>query len=169
MLSCNAKRRFFYHHVCIQYAAVKTLGGLNLWVGAADLLRDLRGSGGAKDQRKQSCGRGHLAPTSERGWYQRGQLTSPSTLLRYLVCPKFSDPDLLSSFFSLLKLAAPYLILLTLITLLMVCGDVERNPGPPLGNGYTPNASPLLGSTEFPDGQFGEIDLDHEYVIDDFP
>ena len=76
------------------------------------------------------------------GWYQRDQLTFSSILLRYLVCPKFSDPNLLRWFYSLLKLDAPYLILLTIITRLMVCGDIESKPGPSLGNDQIPNAPP---------------------------
>ena len=45
-----------------------------LRVGADDLLHDLRVSGGATAQRKQSCGRGHLGPTSERGLVSKGSV-----------------------------------------------------------------------------------------------
>ena len=101
------------------------------------------------------------------GWCQRDQLTFSSTLLRYLVWPKFSDPNLLSFFFSLLKFAAPFLIILTLIILLILCGDIESNPGPTLGDGYTPNASSLLGFGDLSDGPFCGIDIDCEHTIED--
>ena len=103
------------------------------------------------------------------GWRQRDQLAFSPTLLRYLVWPKFYDPNLLSSFFSLQKFADPFLILLTLIILLMLCGDIESNPGPTLGDGYTPNAASLLGFGDLTQDPFGGIDLDHEYAIEDSP
>ena len=79
------------------------------------------------------------------GWYQRGQSTFSSIILRYLVLPKFSDPKILNWFFSSLKLDATYPTLLSIITLLVICGEVESNHAPHLGNGEIPNASPYLG------------------------
>ena len=53
--------------------------------------------------------------------------------------------------------------------LLMLCGDIESNPGPTLGNGNVPNAASLIGIDDLSEDLFDGIDLDYEYAIDDAP